>query len=402
MNKNLLGIILLMLNTLVFAQNWTQQSDLPALGRFGAIGESIGNKGYIGTGRTENGVVNDFWEWNQTTEKWTKKPDFPGTKRYGAISFTINDTIYVGSGYDGKYKSDMWGYDITNNVWSRKADIPIARGEAVGFSIGEKGYIMTGSTTGKRLNDFWEYDPVLDKWEEKSKVPAQGTFLASGFSIGKKGYLLLNTSDFWEWDQEKDLWTKKANINTTSVGRAIDFSMNGKGYIGSVGRLQNEFWEYDPIQNLWHQLEEDIPNGYRSVPVGFSIGNTLYAGTGYYISSDMSDRTNPYRKDFWSISNIKYKGITASSHNNKNIESEIKIYPNPAVDVINVSITDASFLNNYKLELRNTTSTLLWEKTINTSDYSIDVSSLEDKGLYFLSIFKDNGELIDVRKIILE
>ncbi len=97
---------------------------------------------------------------------------------------------------------------------------------------------------------------------------------------------------------------------------------------------------------------------------------------------------------------IKLNVVTGIDH--KNIDSEIKVYPNPATDKINVSITDASVLNNYKLELRNTTSALLWKQTINTSNYSIDVSSLEGKGLYFLNIFKDNGELIDVRKIILE
>ncbi len=97
---------------------------------------------------------------------------------------------------------------------------------------------------------------------------------------------------------------------------------------------------------------------------------------------------------------IKLNSVTGIDH--KNTDSEIKVYPNPATDKINVSITDASVLSNYKLELRNTTSALLWEQTINTSNYSIDVSSLKGKGLYFLNIFKDNGELIDVRKIILE
>ncbi len=97
---------------------------------------------------------------------------------------------------------------------------------------------------------------------------------------------------------------------------------------------------------------------------------------------------------------IKLNVVTGIDH--KNTDSEIKVYPNPAVDKINVAISNASVLNNYKLELRNTTSALLWEQTINTSDYSIDVSSLEGKGLYFLNIFKDNGQLIDVRKIILE
>lgn len=120
---------------------------------------------------------------------------------------------------------------------------------------------------------------------------------------------------------------------------------------------------------------------------------TLYVPAG---TKEAYESANGW-KDF---GNIVESVVTEINH--KNTESEIKVYPNPAVNRVNVSISDASFSNNYKLELRNIASTLLWEQTINTSDYSIDVSSLEGKGLYFISIFKENGELIDVRKIVLE
>lgn len=87
--------------------------------REGAVGFSIGNKGYIGTGGDGINYSKEFWEWDQTTNAWTQKANFEGNAREGAL----------------------------------------------GFSIGNKGYIGIGlgsnSGTLYSLNDFWEYNPNL-------------------------------------------------------------------------------------------------------------------------------------------------------------------------------------------------------------------------------------------------
>ncbi len=107
---------------------------------------------------------------------WTPKADFRGRLREGAVGFSIGTKGYLGTGvtpytYDGN--KDFWEYDPSTNTWTQKADFGgTARFYAVGFSIGGKGYIGTGSS-GSRSNsvatkDFWEYDPVENTWTRKA------------------------------------------------------------------------------------------------------------------------------------------------------------------------------------------------------------------------------------------
>ena len=156
--------------------NWTGKASLPVTAARGeAVGFSIGTKGYIGTGNFTGGfggmALRDFWEWDQETNIWTRKADFRGLRRSGAVGFTIGSKGYIGTGFTldengfSSFSSDFWEWDQETNIWSRKADLEgNARVEAVGASIGDKGYIGTGIIDfewGLMLNDFWEYDPDL-------------------------------------------------------------------------------------------------------------------------------------------------------------------------------------------------------------------------------------------------
>ena len=94
---------------------------------------------------------------------WTKKADFAGGERYGAVGFSIDNRGYMGTGLTdpstNTYLNDFWEYNPVSNTWSQKADFPgEGRQAAVGFSIGNKGYIGTGSGS-PYLQDFWEFTP---------------------------------------------------------------------------------------------------------------------------------------------------------------------------------------------------------------------------------------------------
>ena len=60
----------------------------------GAVGFSIGTKGYFGTGSIGS-WVNDFYEWDQASNTWNQKANFGGTTRYVAVGFSIGtkDTL---------------------------------------------------------------------------------------------------------------------------------------------------------------------------------------------------------------------------------------------------------------------------------------------------------------------
>lgn len=146
---------------------WTKKADFGGTGRLGAVGFSIGNKGYIGTGFFTDGVAlfgyyqKDFWEWNQETNTWTKKADFGGIGRSGAVGFSIGNKGYIGTGANEPYYKDFWAWDQETDIWTKKADLKgYSRVAAVGVSIGDKGYIGTGyGGNDISLQDFWEYEP---------------------------------------------------------------------------------------------------------------------------------------------------------------------------------------------------------------------------------------------------
>ena len=145
---------------------WTQKATIPTTpARVSAVAFSIGTKGYIGLGIKDEGSTDsyykDLWEWDQATNVWTKKADFPGTIGCGAVGFSIGSKGYIGTGNINSttYSKEFWEWDQVTNVWTKKADFGgNARDYAVGFSIGNKGYIGTGfdgSQTSYLYNDFW-------------------------------------------------------------------------------------------------------------------------------------------------------------------------------------------------------------------------------------------------------
>ncbi|MBK6485144.1 MAG: T9SS type A sorting domain-containing protein [Chitinophagaceae bacterium] len=73
----------------------------------------------------------------------------------------------------------------------------------------------------------------------------------------------------------------------------VGFSIGNKGYMGTGldDYFRKDFWEYDPLLNSWTQLA-DFGGVARAEAVGFSIGNKGYIGTGY-------DADSHNLKDFW-------------------------------------------------------------------------------------------------------
>lgn len=197
---------------------WTGKANFITT-RWMAVGFSIGNKGYIGTGNGSIGRFNDFWEWDgdtasSTYNTWTQKANFGGTARRGAVGFSVGNKGYIGTGNDAdSLRSDFWEWDGDTaspayNTWSKKANFGgTAREGAVGFCISTKGYIGTGYD-GTNRKDFWEWDNGSDTWTPKTNFIGTARLYAVGFSIGTQGYIGTGydgispayvQQDFWEY-----------------------------------------------------------------------------------------------------------------------------------------------------------------------------------------------------------
>jgi hypothetical protein len=82
------------------------------------------------------------------------------------------------------------------------------------------------------------------------------------------------------------------------------------------------------------------------------------------------------------------------------IINEVKVYPNPANDVLWIDCTDYATMENYSLKLISSTSQEIWSDLVTEQKYSIDLSGYAT-GLYFLEIYDADNDLVTTRKIVL-
>lgn len=89
--------------------------------------------------------------------------------------------------------------------------------------------------------------------------------------------------------------------------------------------------------------------------------------------------------------------------NQPNSENTLQIYPNPAHDVLYIN-TGSNSANsaNYSIKIVNTLGQTVFENPIDSQLMGVDVSKLGANSIYFVQVIDHNGQLIDVRKIILD
>jgi len=218
----------------------------------------INGKLYTGMGQafSQNpSIMKQIWEFDPATEKWTRKKDFPGQARWGCIGLSTGDKGYVGLGDPGggSILMDWWEYDPSTDSWTQKKDHP-AR-PAMHFPAGMvvNGRIFAGISSYRYSNEWYEYIPSSDSWEKRRDFPGIMIFSPASFVIGDRGYVVGGGNECWAYDPVSDAWTQQAFIRNILAGTA--FSMNGKGYFlagvgggGSTnsGYWNKEVWEFTP------------------------------------------------------------------------------------------------------------------------------------------------------------
>ncbi len=83
-------------------------------------------------------------------------------------------------------------------------------------------------------------------------------------------------------------------------------------------------------------------------------------------------------------------------------QNTIKIYPNPTNDQITINYGNYSAMNGYTLKITNSLGQIMYTTPINQAQTTVNLSTWTGNGIYFVNIIDATGNIIDVKKIILQ
>ncbi len=286
---------------------WTQKADFGGTGRYGAAAFSLNGKGYAGCGDDGSpNFLNDFWEYDPVANTWAARAGVPGpsTGRLGAVGFSIGSKGYFAT---GSVTTDLLEYDPATNAWSWKAPLPgPGRYSAVGFSIGSTGYVGTGAQGGTILDDFYAYDPATNTWSAKATVGGGVRVYAAGFSIGSKGYIAGGASsggnapglvDVRVYDPASNTWTAAASLPGSGKRYSAAFSLNGKGYFGTGldnASYYNDFWEFNPPNEITTTVLSTSTCAGSALSVPYTAAGTFGGCSPNTFTAQLSDASGSF------------------------------------------------------------------------------------------------------------
>ena len=336
--KILLLLNLITLPTVVQSQNWVQVNSLPDSFNetHHSFAFSFDDTGYIVAGNSNSGERDDFYQYDPINDSWIELTPFPGAPRGFAIGDTWNGKAYFGFGHDGtSLLNDLWEFDPLNMNWTELAPCPCAaRTHPAMIAHNGRVFVGLGNTSTENMNDWWEYDITLNTWSQKDDLPSQSRH--HPYQFGINGYVYTGFghgndifNDWFRYDITTETWNQVTTLPAEGRVAGTQFSYNGLGYVLSGDGYNHdsmetgEFWAYDPISDNWEEMPPH-PEGSRWAPASFIINGEVYIINGTSFSQYV---TEIYKYNLDSALSI---------HELTN--SNIRIYPNPATDFINIDV----------------------------------------------------------------
>src|SRR5688572_6728407 len=92
-------IFSLWLSVIAHCQTWQGISPFPGISRDDAVGETVNDHAFFGTGFGTGFVfLNDWWKYSFSSDAWTQVTSLPSLPRQYAASCVHNENIFIGAG----------------------------------------------------------------------------------------------------------------------------------------------------------------------------------------------------------------------------------------------------------------------------------------------------------------
>jgi len=313
----------------------------------------IGHWSFTGNALDESGNGN-----NGTVNGATLTTDRFGNEN-SAYSFDGNDWIEVSDNNSLHFTTN----EITVSVWFKKSSL--TTGEVILQKQSGIGSTQSGINLGFTANTL-----------EIAGIVGAGAPLNLTIS---------NSSEFINSEWHHFVYTFVNVTGSIFVDNLeIATSVVDGSFLGN--NTENLIFGYGlPLNNWFYNGELDDIRIYNRVLTEEEI-TSLYNESLCYETITVTDTL---------IINANITGYNPVTFNNT-----IKVYPNPASDHIFIDVDDNSM--GYELKIINTLSQVVFETSLSQSQYNIDLNTWTGNGTYFVQFYNANGNLIDVKKIIIQ
>jgi hypothetical protein len=103
-----------------------------------------------------------------------------------------------------------------------------------------------------------------------------------------------------------------------------------------------------------------------------------------------------------SVTDTLFIDINTVGLNNNSIINTIKVFPNPSNSILNLNYGNYATLNNFRVKITNALGSIIYDQAITQPSEILDLSTFGGAGIYYLNIINPQGNIIEVRKIVLQ
>ena len=426
---------------------WTQKTALPAAGRYASFGFSFNNKGYVLGGETNNSTMtNQFWEYNPTTDSWVALPNYIGGSRNYLSGFVSNNSVYAGFGSPGfGVALNEYGFFNQSSSFCSSLSGSLQNG-LVGYwpfcgnanddsGNGNNGLVNGATLTTDRFgnaNSAYNFVKANNNYIQMNNTV--GNFGTSDFSISawysstdNISSHIINKRFSQSWGNYWELTKFMFGINDTNNNSNYNFIINNQSqsintwYNIIVTRNGTSIKYY--INGLLYQTITTTVINNISNTSNLVIGAVITPLSGVLQSHDgkiddigiwnraltQQEITQLYNQN-QCITNITVTDTLIINIGQLSFENpilyanNITIFPNPASTQININFNNITDLTGGTIKIINSLGQQVATTPITATgtNSSMLLNSWGGAGLYFVQILNTQGQIVDIKKIILQ
>lgn len=178
-----------------------------------------------------------------------------------------------------------------------------ARCGGISFTLQGKAYYgLGGNLENSYLTDIWVFDPGINSWEQKEDFPFDLPAEVA-LTTSNKAYVITYSGSLYEYNPAEDSWIYFSSFPPGNRPGITGFSLGNTLFFGTGNDVTYEvnhysdFWKFEPTSKEWTKLN-DFPGAARTEACSFVVNGKGYLGMGF------SAGAPPIYGDLWEYNAI--------------------------------------------------------------------------------------------------